>query len=212
MLSYMIKISVGIAYEQNQPTGVASALRAQFGFLGEKCLKNALYKKKFRQKLLQITMRNFWCKNIFDRPTGVASALLAQFGFLVKSALKMRCTKFSYEIKVVTNQYPQVLCYVTFFDILHHYGVIAASQICSVEKVLCRLTEQIFTPSTIRSIEKVLQLPKKSISRFWWIFTFWGPLSPKKSFSACRLSVCLSVCLCVCVCVCVCVSVCLWTP
>ena len=27
---------------------------------------------------------------------------------------------------------------------MHHYGVIAASQICSVEKVLCRLTEQIF--------------------------------------------------------------------
>ena len=28
----MIKISVGIAYEQNWPTGVASALIAQFGF------------------------------------------------------------------------------------------------------------------------------------------------------------------------------------
>ena len=28
----MIKISVGIAYEQNWPTGVASALGAQFGF------------------------------------------------------------------------------------------------------------------------------------------------------------------------------------
>ena len=38
----------------------------------------------------------------------------------------------------------QLLCYVIFFDILHHYGVIAASVICSVEKVLCRLAEQIF--------------------------------------------------------------------
>ena len=74
----------------------------------------------------------------------MASALLAQFVFLVKSALKVRCTKFSYQTKVVTNQYLQLLCNVTFFDILHHYGVIAASQICSVEKVLCRLTEQIF--------------------------------------------------------------------
>ena len=49
-----------------------------------------------------------------------------------------------YQTKVVTNQNLQLLYYVTFFDILHHYGVIAASLICSVEKVLCRLTEQIF--------------------------------------------------------------------
>ena len=137
MRSYMIKILVGIAYEQNRPTGVASALRAQFGFLGEKCLKNALYKFFFRQKLLQITIHNFWCKNVFDRSTGVASVLMAQFGFLVKSALKVRCTKFSYQTKVVTNQYPLLLCNVTFFDILHRYGVIAASQICSVSRKYC---------------------------------------------------------------------------
>ena len=48
------------------------------------------------------------------------------------------------QIKVVTNQNSQLLNDVTFFDILHHYGVRAAFQICSVEKVLCRLTEQIF--------------------------------------------------------------------
>ena len=45
----------------------------------------------------------------------------------------MRCTKFVYQTKVVTNQNLQLLCYVTFVDILHHYGVIAASVICSVE-------------------------------------------------------------------------------
>ena len=84
----MIKISVGIAYEQN-------------------------------------------------RHTGVASALIAQFSFLVKSALKMRYTTFYYQTKVVTNQNSQLLCYVTFFDILHHYGVIAASQICSVSRKYC---------------------------------------------------------------------------
>ena len=52
--------------------------------------------------------------------------------------------KFFSQTHVVRNQNLQLLCYVIFFDILHHYGVIAASQICSVEKVLCRLTEQIF--------------------------------------------------------------------
>ena len=35
-----------------------------------------------------------------------------------------------------------MLC--TIFDISYHYGVIAASLICSVEKVLCRLTEDFF--------------------------------------------------------------------
>ena len=46
MLFYMIKISVGIAYEQNQPTGVASALRALFGFGGKSALKMHCTKKK----------------------------------------------------------------------------------------------------------------------------------------------------------------------
>ena len=87
----------------------------------------------------------FWCKNVFDRPTGVASALIAQFGFLVKSALKVCCTKFSYQTKVVTNQYPQLLCNVTFFDILHHYGVIAASQICSVSRKYCAVLRNRFS-------------------------------------------------------------------
>ena len=35
----MIKISAGIAYEQNQPMGVASALIARFGFLPKSALK-----------------------------------------------------------------------------------------------------------------------------------------------------------------------------
>ena len=73
--------------------GCGLCLETTIRFLGEKGFKNALYKFFSRQTLLQITIRNFWCKNIFDRPTGVASALTAQFGFLVKSALKMRCTK-----------------------------------------------------------------------------------------------------------------------
>ena len=56
----------------------------------------------------------------------------------------MRCTNFFFQTEVVKNQNLQLLCYVIFSDILHHYGVIAASQICSVEKVLCRLMEQTF--------------------------------------------------------------------
>ena len=46
----------------------------------------------------------------------------------------MHCTKFFYQIKVVTNRNLQLLSYVTFFDVLHHYGVIVASQICSVSR------------------------------------------------------------------------------
>ena len=45
MQSYMIKISVGIAYEQNRPMGVASALRAQFGFWAKSSLKMHCTKK-----------------------------------------------------------------------------------------------------------------------------------------------------------------------
>ena len=144
MWSYMIKISVGIAYEQNRPTGVASALRAQFGFWAKSALKMHRTKIFSDKSLLQITIRNFWCKNVFDRPKGVASSLLAQFGFLVKSALQIRCTKFFYQTKLVTNQYPQLLYYVTFFDILHHYGVIAASQICSESRKYCAVLRNRF--------------------------------------------------------------------
>ena len=141
----MIKCSARIAYEQNHPAGLASALIAQFVFLAKSALKMHCTKKFFRQKLLQITIRKFWCKTIFDRPMGLASALIALFDFLAKSALKCFVQTF-FQTKVVTNEKPQLLCYVTSFNILSHFGVITASQICSecVKKVLCRLTEQIF--------------------------------------------------------------------
>ena len=63
--SYMIKISAGIAYEQNRPTRLASALNAQFVFLVKNALKMCCTKILFRQKLLQITINNFWCKFFF---------------------------------------------------------------------------------------------------------------------------------------------------
>ena len=48
----MIKISVGIAYEQNRPTVVAFALRAQFGFWVKSALKMHCTKKIFTQKVV----------------------------------------------------------------------------------------------------------------------------------------------------------------
>ena len=54
MRSYMIKISAGIAYEQNRLTGMASALNAQIGHLKKIAIKMQCTKKIFRQKLLQI--------------------------------------------------------------------------------------------------------------------------------------------------------------
>ena len=64
----MIKISVGIAYEQNRPTGVASALRAQFGFWAKSALEMHCTKVFFRQELLQMTICNFWCKDFLIAP------------------------------------------------------------------------------------------------------------------------------------------------
>ena len=148
----MIKISVGIAYEQNRPTGVASALRAQFVFWAKSDLKMHCTKMFSGQKLLQITIRNFSCKNVFDRPTGVASALKAQFVFLVKSVLKMHCTKFFNTQKVVTNQNLQLLGYMTFFYIFHHYGVIAAFQICSVSRKYCAVLRNRFLLSQLYGV------------------------------------------------------------
>ena len=48
----MIKISVGIAYEQNRPTGVASALKAQFGFWAKSDLKMHCTKMFFQTKVV----------------------------------------------------------------------------------------------------------------------------------------------------------------
>ena len=114
-------------------------------FLGEKCLKKALHKNFLKTKVVTNHNTQLLVQRLFRSPKGcgLCPEGIIRF-FLAKSALKMRCTKFFFQIGVVKNQNLQLLCYVIFFDILHHYGVIAASQICSVEKVLFRLTEQIF--------------------------------------------------------------------
>ena len=99
MRSYRIKILAGIAYEQNHPTGLASALNAQISFLVKSALE--MHKIFLRQKLLQITIRNYWCKNLFDRPTGLASPDFTIQFFFQKSALKMCCTKFFFKQKLL---------------------------------------------------------------------------------------------------------------
>ena len=63
----------------------------------------------------------------------------------------MRCTKFYFQPEVVRNQNLQLLCYVIFFDILHHYGVIAASQICSVSRKYCAVLRNRFFIFSSRS-------------------------------------------------------------
>ena len=73
----MIKISVDIAYEQNRPTGVASALRAHFGFWAKSALKMHCTKKNFQTKVFKSQYANSGAKTFFDRLTGVASALKA---------------------------------------------------------------------------------------------------------------------------------------
>ena len=52
MRSYMIEFLAGIAYEQNRPTGVASALIAQFGFLAKSALKMHCTKLFFQTKVV----------------------------------------------------------------------------------------------------------------------------------------------------------------
>ena len=144
MWSYMIKISVGIAYEQNLPTGVASALRAQFGFLGEKWLKNALYKTAFRTKVVINHNTQLLLQKNFGSPHGCGLCPEGTICYFGKKCLKNALYKIFYHTKVVTNQNSQLLGYVTFFDILHHYGVIAASQTCSVLRKYCAVLRNRF--------------------------------------------------------------------
>ena len=103
MRSYMIKISAGIVYEQNRPSGVASALMAQFGFLAKSAIKMRCTKKFFRQKLLQITIHNFWCKTFFWSPQGFGLCLEGTTQFFGEKCFKNALYKIFFQTKVVTN-------------------------------------------------------------------------------------------------------------
>ena len=83
----MIKISVGIAYEQNRPTGVTSALRGQFGFWAKSALKRHCTKIVLRQKLLQITIRTL-VQRLFQSPKGCGLCPDGIIRFFGKKCLK----------------------------------------------------------------------------------------------------------------------------
>ena len=63
----------------------------------------------------------------------------------------------------------QHLCYVTFFDILHHYGVIAASQICSVSRKYCAVLQNRFFSFACIDLKFCKQPPDHC--RMAWIST-----------------------------------------
>ena len=65
----MIKISVGIAYEQNRPTGVTSALRGQFGFWAKSALK-ALHKYFLKTKVVINHNMQLLLQRLFRSPKG----------------------------------------------------------------------------------------------------------------------------------------------
>ena len=82
-------------------------------------------------------------------------------------------------------------------------------------KVLCLLNRCVSIAIFILSYPGMVEreycfCAKFSKLRFWWIYTFWGPLNPKITFLAIGLCVCAYVCVSICVSayVCVCASVC----
>ena len=111
----------------------------------------------------------------------------------------MRCTKFYSQPEVVRNQNLQLLCYVIFFDILDHYGVIAASQICSVSRKYCAVLRNRFLLSRLYEYRESIAFAQKIDFQILMNVHVLRPTESKKV-----IFVCLSVCVCVCVCVSVC--------
>ena len=64
MRFHMIKLSVSIAYEQNRPTGVASALRTQFGFWAKSALEMHCT-KIFQTKVVKNHITQLLVQNLF---------------------------------------------------------------------------------------------------------------------------------------------------
>ena len=66
----MIKISVGIAYEQNRPMGVTSALRGQFGFWAKSALKRHCTKIFLKTKVITNHNTQLLVQRLFRSPKG----------------------------------------------------------------------------------------------------------------------------------------------
>ena len=74
-----------------------------------------------------------WISYEQNRPTGLVCPECT-IQFFGEKCLKNALYRNFFQTKVITNQKPQLLCYVTFFDISRHFRVIAASEICSVSE------------------------------------------------------------------------------
>ena len=122
-------------------------------FVGEKCLKDALHKNCFQTKVVTnhntqlLVQRRFWS------PHGCGLCPEGLNRFFGEKCLKNTLYNFFFcQTKVVANRNLQLLCYVTFFDILHHYGVIAVSQICSVSRKYCAVLRNRFLLSRLYEV------------------------------------------------------------
>ena len=113
-------------------------------FLGEKCLKKALHKNFLKTKVVINHNTQLLGQRLFRSPKGCGLCPDGIIRFFDKKCLKNALYKIVFQTKVVKNQILQLLCYVIFFDILHHYGVIVASQICSVSRKYCAVLRNRF--------------------------------------------------------------------
>ena len=84
----MIKISVGIAYGQNRPTGVASALRAQFGFWAKSALKMHCTKIFFQTKVVTNHNTQLLLQKRYSSPNGCGLCPDSTIQFFGEKCLK----------------------------------------------------------------------------------------------------------------------------
>ena len=144
MRSYMIKISVGIAYEQNRTTGVASALRAQFGFWAKSALKMHCTKIVSQTKVVTNHNTQLLSQKRFWSPNGCGLCPDSTIRFFGEKCLKSALYKIFLPDKSCYKSISATFMLCNIFDILHHYGVIAASQICSVSRKYCAVLRNRF--------------------------------------------------------------------
>ena len=158
---YMIKISAGIAYEQNRPTGVASALIALF-WGAKSALKMHCTIFYYQTKVVTNYNTQLLVQKPFWPPhgCGLCPDSTISFFFLAKSALKMRFTKFYYQTKVVTNQNPQLMLCNIFRYLAPLWSYSGFSYVVCQESIVPSYGTEIFVPSisTLRSIEKFKHL------------------------------------------------------
>ena len=88
MRSCMMKISIVIEYEQNRPTGVASALGAQFGFWAKSALKMHCTKKKFQTRVVTNHNKQLLVQKCFWSPNGCGLCPDSTIRFFGEKCLK----------------------------------------------------------------------------------------------------------------------------